>query len=99
MKEQARITNNKTRDIISNGAGAENNGVLASLPSERTLKRDIQRHRQRANILDPAPAPNDAAFVIPQQYCVTTTGMQFLQVNSHLDGRLLMFGTQDSLQF
>ena len=95
MKEQARTTNNKTRDIISNGAAAENNGVLASLPSERTLKRNIQRHSQRANILDPVPA----AFVIPQQYCVTTTRMQFLQVNSHLDGRLLMFGTQDSLQF
>lgn len=99
MKERARTTVEKTRDIISGGAAAENDAVLANLPSARTLQRDIQRQRQKANIHAQVPNNNDFAFIIPQEYCLTTTGQQFLQVDSHLGGRMLMFGSQESIDF
>ena len=35
----------------------------------------------------------------PQEYSITTTGNQFLQIDSHHNGRMLMFGLQESIDF
>ena len=77
MKQRAKTSAMKTRDIISNEAQYEDDAVLAYLPTEQILKRDIQRNRKRAQIIDPVPAPTDIAFILPQRYCVTNTGRQF----------------------
>ena len=67
--------------------------------SARTLQRDIQRQPQKANNLPRVPDNNDFAFLIPQEYSITTTGNQFLQIDSHHNGKMLMFGSQESIEF
>ena len=99
MKYRARTTLEKTRDIISGGAAGEDDNVLANLPSARTMRLDIQRQRQKANNLSRVPNDDDFAFAIPQQYCVTTTGEEFVQVDSHYDGRMLMFRSAENIAF
>ena len=49
--------------------------MLANLPSARTLQRDIQRQPQKANNLPRVPDNNDFAFLIPQEYSITATGL------------------------
>ena len=83
MKARAITTMEKTCDIISGAAAEPNDQVLANFPSARTLQRDIQRQRQKANNLPRVPDNNDFAFLIPQEYSITTTGNQFLQTDSH----------------
>ena len=63
MKDRAITTMEKTRDIISGAAAEQNDQVLANLPSARTLQRDIQRQRQKANNLPRVPDINDFAFL------------------------------------
>ena len=77
MKYRARTTLEKTRDI-SVGAAGEDDNVLANLPSAHTMRRDIQQQQQKSNNLQRVPNDDDFAFVILQQYCVTTTGEEFL---------------------
>ena len=61
--------------------------MVADLQTVRTLQRDIQRQRPKANIIVPVPNKNDFHFVLPQDYCTIMTGEQFLQIV--LGGRLL----------
>ena len=99
MKDRAITTMEKTRDITSGAAAEQNDQVLANLPSARTLQRDIQRQPQKANNLPRVPDNNDFAFFIPLEYSITTTGNQFLQIDSHHNGRMLMFGSQEIIDF
>ena len=73
MKDRAITTMEKTRDIISGAAAEQNDQVLANLPSARTLQREIQQ-QQKANNLPRVPDNKEFAFLIPQEYSITTTG-------------------------
>ena len=99
MKDRARLTTEKTRNIIVEEISNEPNEILAVLPPLRTIQRDIQRQRQNNNVRDPIPADNDFGFAIPDQYTLTTTGEQFLQIDTQMGGRFLMFGTDTSIEF
>jgi hypothetical protein len=69
------------------------------LPSLATISRDIRKQRQLAQGIPAVPAPNDHAFLIPQAFTVTSTGQPFLQVDCQLAGRMLLFASQESLDF
>ena len=100
MKARAKEAMDKTRDILNNAVSGQTQEVLGLLPGEETMRRDIRRNRQAANHLPPVPRPNDLNFVLPQHYCVTTEGDQFLQVDNHADdSRMLLFGSQRGLDF
>ena len=100
MKARAKETMDNTRDILNNAVSGQTQEVLGLLPGEETMRRDIRRNRQAANHLPPIPRPNDLNFVLPQHYCVTTEGDQFLQVDNHADdSRMLLFGSQRGLDF
>ena len=100
MKARAKETMDNTRDILNNAVSGQTQEVLGLLPGEETMRRDIRRNRQAANHLPPVPRPNDLNFVLPQHYCVTTEGDQFLQVDNHADdSRMLLFGSQRGLDF
>ena len=99
MKDRARTTTEKTRNIMAEEVSNEPDDVLAMLPSARTLQRDIQRQRQKHNIRDAIPDDNDFQFEIPNRYTLSTTGEQFLQIDSQMGGRCLIFGTDASINF
>ena len=82
MKTRAKQTMDNTRDIINNAVAGQVQEVLGLLPSEDTIRRDIRRNRQAVNQIPPVPQPNNLQFVLPQRYCITTEGDQFLQVDS-----------------
>ena len=90
MNQRAQTTRECTRDIISTSVGGHTPEVLANLPSEEVIRRDIRRQRQLANQLPPVPANNNLAFVLPQNYCISLEGTPFLQVDSAFNGRMLI---------
>lgn len=99
MKQRARETTERTRNIISHGISNEDDDVLANFPSFRTMQRDIQRNRHSAQEHVPIPANNDFQFAIPHQYTITSTGEPFLQIDNQFGGRFLMFGSRRSIDF
>lgn len=100
MKNRAKETMDGTRDILHAAVAAQHQEVIGLLPSEDTLRRDIRRNRQVVNQIPPVPHYNDLQFVLPQRYCVTAEGDQFLQVDSFADNsRMLLFGSQKGLDF
>ena len=42
---------------------------------------------------------DDLAFVLPRNYCITMENSQFLPVDSAHEGRMLIFGSDDSIRF
>ena len=98
VKTRAKQTMDNTRDIINNAVAGQVQEVLGLLPSEDTIRRDIRRNRQAVNQIPPVPQPNNLQFVLPQRYCITTEGDQFLQVDSFANhSRMLLFASQKSL--
>ena len=45
------------------------------------------------------PAVDNIVFEIPEEFSLTTTGDRFLQVDSNMGGRFLLFGSELSIQF
>ena len=65
-----------------------------STPSSRS------RSKRGINSLLPVPRTNELQFIIPQEYCATTEGDQFLQVNNFANGiRMLIYGSQRDMHF
>ena len=98
METCAKQTMDSTRDILNNAVAGQAQEVLWLLPSEETIRRDIRRNRQAVNQIPHVPQPNNLQFVLPQRYCITTEGDQFLQVDSFANhNRMLLFASQKSL--
>ena len=96
-KDRARLTTEETRNIMVEEISNEPD----VLPTARTIQRDIQRQQQNHNVrvCDPIPADDDLQFAIPKQYTLSTTGEQFLKIDTQMGGRVLMFGTATSINF
>ena len=90
----------KTRDILNNAVAGQAQNVLEMLLNCETRRREIRRNRQAANHLPLVPQAHNLQFILPQAYCVTADGDQFLQVDSFANNsRMLMFGSQEGMDF
>ena len=67
------------------------------MPSLETVRRGIRRARQ-GNV-PVAPQPVDRTFVIPAPYTTMENGDRFLRFDNNVDDRILIFGTDESLNF
>jgi hypothetical protein len=77
MKSKAETTNDSTRNIIRDGVQNVDTHLAVALPSRQSMCRRIQRARRRANPTPPVPTDR-SGYDIPDRYCSTSDGRQFL---------------------
>jgi len=92
IKRRATDTLDPPRNIIVAEVGACADAVAVNLPLLQNMQRNIRRQRQARHEF-PNPVAIEAIPEIPQQFCTTITGEQFLVYDSGFgnDDRILMF--------
>ena len=91
-------TNEWPQNIVTDAILNLDEEVCARMLSVATLSRNINRRRAVLRVTPPIPQDDEYDFIIPPEY--TTTGNDlFLQYDNNRDDRLLIFGTQTSLDF
>ena len=63
------------------------------------LRRDVRRHRATHAAYPPIPDDSDTLFDIRQRFTVTSTGDEFLKYDNQRTDKILIFGTERSLNF
>ena len=87
----------RTNVIIGESVRGQTEEVAARMPAVETLRRDVRRRRHKKGRFP--ELPRDANFAIPQRYAETDDGERFLQVDSNVGGRMLLFGTDRTVAF
>lgn len=101
LKYAAKMSRNPTRQVITNAVRELDKATLASLPSEKSLVKMVNRYRN--NDSHPKNPRNLSELNLPDEYRMTTKGANFLLYDfsndNGDDGRLLIFGTTENLKF
>ena len=97
MKRAASQTVEKTQNILTDNLAGLPEAVMAKMPNAETLRGDIRRQR-RPNDAE-VPAFNDTMFAIPHPYTLSSTGEQFLLYDNQQLDRILLSGTQQSIDY
>ena len=97
MKRAARNTAEKTHNILTENIAGLSDETLAQMTKPETLRRDIRRHKRPNQ--PPVPVVNNTLFALPPQYTLSSTGNNFLLYDNNIQDRLLLFGTQQSIDF
>ena len=99
IKRAAIETNGSTNNIIAANIADVTDNVLAKLPRMENLRRDVRRHRATHAAYPPIPDDSDTLFDIRQGFTVTSTGDEFLKYDNQRTDKILIFGTERSLNF
>ena len=97
MKRTAHNTAERTQNILATHLQGLPQETLAQMPNSETLKRDIRRQRRPGH--PPVPDANNTEFALPQEYTVTSIGERFLFYDNERQDRILLFGTQRSIDY
>ena len=99
MKTRAQTTDEAPQQILTANLGGLSEGAAAYLPDIPVVRRNIHRQRQKAG--NPLPIPQsreDIPVPLPDRYTTTSAGRNFLLYESQDANRILVFGTDASLQ-
>ena len=93
IKRRAEVTQDCTHQIVGESLLTVSEGTAAKLPKLNSLKRSIQRQRQRV-LAAPTQPPSLFELEIPMDYRSTAKGEMFLLYDSGPESeRILIFGT------
>ena len=85
IKRRAETSNDTSRQILAGELGGVTETTIVNLPPMETLRRNIRAARQERNTPS-QPLNREAIPVIPQQYCETEDGQNFLIFDSGVTG-------------
>lgn len=102
LKITAKTTRNPTRQVITNATRGLDKATLASLPSEKSMVKMVNRYRNDAR--HPKNPRDVSELILPEEYCKTIKGKKILlydssKENGEDDSRFLIFGTKENLKF
>ena len=99
MKTRAQTTDEAPQQILIANLGGLSEGTAAYLPDIPVVRQNIRKQRQKAG--NPLPIPQSREYIpvpLPDRYTTTSAGRNFLLYNSQDANRILVFGTDGSLQ-
>ena len=97
MKHDARNSHACTNIIVTSNLGVAEEPVLVNLSQMETMLRNVRRQRQSQNNIPTILQPDDTTFIILHPFNVASNGQQFLWYDNRREDRILVFGTQASL--
>ena len=97
MKKRARDTEETPQQIISQSVALLSEQAAVAMPPIHHIRRDISCQKKRTG--NPLPVPQDKDFDILPEYHQTTSGQQFLLLDSgHGEDLIIIFTTDENIQ-
>ena len=97
MKELAQISNDLPVQIITNVIATIPREIQPCLPGKNALRQQVKRAKR---VCDEEVEPNSVNdFILPDEYCVTLSGIPFAKQISLGNERILLFTTTENLKW